>query len=217
MSVTAAKAKIVVWDPVVRIGHWILVAAFFVAYFTEDDLLRAHVWAGYTVGAIVILRVAWGFVGPRNARFSSFLYGPVAALRYLTGLVRGTARRYVGHSPAGAPMIFLLLVSLAGTVVSGLVVYADESHAGPLAAFVGTSSTNGVEQDEDRNAERAKAPAGAEGREGTWEEIHEVLANVTLALIVLHILGVLVASLVHKENLLAAMITGKKRPPDERN
>lgn len=212
--ITPAKPKVAVWDPAVRLGHWILVAAFFVAYFTEDDLLRAHVWAGYTVGAVVILRVIWGFVGSRNARFSSFLYGPVAALKYLIGIVRNTARRYLGHSPAGAFMIYLLLISLAATVGSGLIVYAYEKHAGPLATFVGVSSS-GAETGEDRNGGRTRAATGGEGPEETWEEVHEVLANFTLALIGLHILGVLIASLVHRENLLAAMITGKKRPPDE--
>ncbi len=213
-SDTRAAAKIAVWDPAVRIGHWILVAAFFIAYFTEDDLLRAHVWAGYTVGAVVILRVVWGFVGPRNARFSSFSYGPVAALKYLTGLVRGTARRYVGHSPGGALMIFLLLISLAVTVGSGLTVYAYDSHAGPLAPFVGVSTAAGAEGNEDEGAAASGSPGSAEAAEETWEEVHEVLANFTLALVGLHILGVLVASFVHRENLIAAMVTGKKRSED---
>jgi cytochrome b len=211
-SVEAARSKIVVWDPVVRSGHWILVAAFFVAYFTEDDLLTAHVWAGYTVGVVVILRVVWGVVGSCNARFSSFLYGPVAALKYLSGLLRGTARRYVGHSPAGGAMIFLLLVSLAATVGSGLTVYAYDSHAGPLATFVGVSSALGAAAASDKEAQVAR---DAEAAEETWEEVHEVLANFTLALIGSHVLGVLVASLAHRENLLAAMITGKKRGPDQ--
>lgn len=212
MTSVVASRKIAVWDPAVRIGHWTLVAAFFIAYFTEDDLLTAHVWAGYAVGAVVVLRILWGFVGPRYARFSSFLYGPVAAFDYLVGLLRGRARRYVGHSPAGALMIFLLLVSLAATVGSGLMAYAYESHAGPLAMFVGPSGSAGAQADEDARGEERPARSGAEEM---WEEVHELLANVTMALVGLHILGVLVASLSHRENLVAGMITGKKRAQDE--
>lgn len=60
---------VAVWDPIVRLGHWILAAAFFTAYFTEDDFLAQHVWAGYVVGAILCIRLVWGFVGIKHARF----------------------------------------------------------------------------------------------------------------------------------------------------
>lgn len=49
-------------------------------------------------------------------------------------------------------------------------------------------------------------------RESEWlEETHEVLANGALILIVLHVLGVALASFEHSENLVKAMFTGKKR------
>ena len=187
--VNETPGRIMVWDAFVRIAHWLLVAGFFVAYFTEDDLLTAHVWAGYLVGAIVLLRVAWGFVGPEHARFSSFAYGPGKAARYLVGLMRRHAPRYLGHSPAGGAMVILLLICLAATVWSGLSVYAYDQGAGPLA---GMFTKGGAEEE-------------------FWEELHEFLANFTLVLVGLHIAGVALASFVHRENLVRAMLTGYKR------
>ena len=113
---TSQPTGALVWDPLVRFGHWALVAAFAVAYFSAEeeaggpDLL--HVWGGYVVGGIVVLRVLWGFVGPRHARFSDFVCGPVKALRYLIDLLRGRSERYLGHSPAGGAMVIALLVCL---------------------------------------------------------------------------------------------------------
>ena len=111
---TAAERRIQVWDTFVRIFHWTVAVAFFVAYFSEDDLLTVHVWAGYSIGALVILRIAWGFVGPEHARFRDFLAGPWTALRYLVDLFAGRAKRHLGHSPAGGVMVLLLLAGLLG-------------------------------------------------------------------------------------------------------
>ena len=184
-----SENSIKVWDPIVRIGHWTLVIAFFTAYFTEDDFLTIHVWAGYIIGAVVCFRLIWGFVGGQHARFTDFVRSPVAAYKYVADLVRKQGKRYIGHNPAGGMMILFLLAFLLVTVFSGVVLYGMEESAGPLAAQV---------------AEYADS-------EDLWEEIHEVFANLTLLLIVMHIAGVLMSGRAHGENLVKAMLTGRKK------
>jgi cytochrome b len=203
--------RVAIWDPAVRIGHWALVAAFAIAYLSAEeedgsgpDIL--HVWAGYAIGIIVALRLIWGFVGPRTARFSDFVYKPTTVVQYLVDLGRGRARRYLGHSPAGGAMVVVLLAFLAATVVTGLAAYGDLGK-GPLADAGGAIVSPAFAEDQRPNSVEAE-------RESTIGELHETLANITLALIVLHILGVVFVSLQHRENLVAAMISGRKRAED---
>ena len=207
MPPTARKTSIQVWDPLVRYGHWALVVAFAIAWLSAEDESdgpeRIHVWAGYAVGIIVAVRIIWGLVGTRHARFGDFTYGPVTALRYLADMVRGRGRRYVGHSPAATYMIAALLLSLSATVGTGLVAYGDLGK-GPLAGGLVTTVARAEEL-----RERPEREAGFVG------ELHGVLANITLGLVGLHVLGVVLASVVHRENLVAAMFNGRKRSGDE--
>jgi cytochrome b len=210
-----------VWDPIVRIGHWSLVIAFFTAYFTEDDFLIQHVWAGYVVGAILCLRLLWGFVGTKHARFSDFVRSPAITLQYIRDLMTNRAKRFLGHNPAGGAMVVALLIGIAGTVSSGLMLYAIEEDAGPLAGWVADSSAaSGVPilisralADDDRHDDEDEHADDA--LEEFWEETHEFLANLTLFLVGLHIAGVLFSSYAHKENLIKAMFTGRKRSGPE--
>lgn len=213
---SSGNIRIPVWDFFVRIAHWLLVIAFFVAYFTEDEFLPVHVWAGYAVGAIVLARVVWGFVGTRHARFTDFLYRPSTVLSYFANLLRGRGRRFIGHSPAGGAMVVLLLLGLASITWSGLMVYAYDQQAGPLARFVAPPVAALPEPAFEQDGEELEGDADAfEAREEYWEEVHELFVNVTLLLVILHIGGVLLASFVHKENLVGAMVTGRKRRLEE--
>jgi cytochrome b len=190
MSTTANISRIKVWDPLVRGFHWLLVAGFFTAYFTEDDFLVPHVWAGYLVLGLLGLRLVWGLVGSRHARFGDFIHRPRVVLAYLRDTLRGRAARYLGHNPAGGMMIAALLVSLLMTGVSGLALYGAGDQAGPLAqAMIGSG----------------------EGWDEALEDIHEFFANFTVLLVAVHVAGVMLASLLHRENLVRAMITGYKR------
>jgi cytochrome b len=180
--------EIKVWDPAVRIFHWTLAISFAVAFLTEDDLELLHVYAGYLVGALLVFRVIWGFVGSRHARFRNFVRGPAAVTAYLKEAFRFSAPRHVGHNPAGGAMVVALLISLAITVLSGLALYGTTDFAGPLAGVL-----------------RGESAADM------LEEVHEFGANFTLFLVVLHLGGVLLSSLEHRENLVRAMINGRKK------
>jgi cytochrome b len=210
MSVTNDTVK--VWDPLVRIGHWVLVAAFFTAYFTEEELLTQHTWAGYVVAGVVLVRIAWGFIGSEHARFGDFVRSPGKTLRYLREIATNRAKRFIGHNPAGGAMVVALLLSLVVTTWSGLEIYAIEENAGPLAGLYGDAATgpqlptlvasaHASDDDHGKGLERA---------EEFWEEVHEVAANLTLLLVLLHVAGVVVASVSHRENLVKAMVSGRK-------
>lgn len=210
MSVNNDTVK--VWDPLVRIGHWILVAAFFTAYFTEEELLTQHTWAGYVVAGVVLVRIVWGFIGSEHARFRDFVRAPGETLRYLVEIATNRAKRFIGHNPAGGAMVVALLLGLVVTTWSGLEIYAIEENAGPLAGLYSGAAT-GVQlpspvatahaSDDVRGDERERA-------EEFWEEVHEVAANLTLLLVLLHVAGVVVASVSHRENLVKAMLSGRK-------
>lgn len=133
MNTLAPEARVKVWDPLVRIGHWLLVLGFFTNYIIEDEWMTLHSWVGYTLLAVVLLRILWGFVGTRHARFGDFVRSPATTARYLGDMARGRARRYLGHNPAGAVMILLLLAGMVAMAFTGIVLYAVEENAGPLA------------------------------------------------------------------------------------
>jgi cytochrome b len=171
---SSATAK--VWDPLVRVFHWGLVASFAVAWLTADEIQSLHQWAGYAAAALIAFRLVYGLVGPHYARFSQFLRGPRTTLGYAADVVKRRERRYLGHNPLGAVMVVALLAAMAAIAGTGYMMTTD--------AFWGLE----------------------------WvEEAHEILANLMLGLVGVHVLGVIFASLAHHENLVRAMITGRKR------
>jgi cytochrome b len=108
-------------------------------------------------------------------------------------------------------MVIALLVCVAATVTAGLTTYGEQGK-GPLAVVMVTDATaNGNEAGHGALAERR-----GEGTESAVGGLHGLIANITVALVVAHIFGVVVASVVHKENLVLAMITGRKRRARDR-
>ena len=166
-----------VWDVFVRIAHWSLVVAVADAWVTED-FGAVHEWLGYAALGIVALRILWGIVGTRYARFSGFVRSPQITIAYAKQMLRLDAPRHVGHNPLGSYMIAALILMVALTGFTGWLYTTDRYW--------------GVK----------------------WmEELHEATANGLLVLIVLHVCGVVVSSLAHRENLVRAMLSGRKRAP----
>lgn len=121
---TAPRAERV-WDPFVRAFHWSLVGLFIVAFVTGDEVEWLHFAAGYAIAGLVALRVAWGFVGPRHARFRDFVRPPRQVLAYVRDAVRVRAPRYLGHNPAGGAMVLAMLALLAGISATGFMMTTD--------------------------------------------------------------------------------------------
>ncbi len=178
-----------IWDLPTRLFHWLFAVACTVAWVTGDEprYTDLHVYADYVALGLVLFRVVWGVVGGRYARFSQFVKGPAAILRHWRRLSTRSRSDEPGHNPAGAVAI-LLMLSVAGVSgVTGLVVLGGEEGFGPLAGMVGI--------------ERGVQVHG-------W---HEALSWVLVALVVLHLFGVALESLLLRQNLPRAMVTGMKR------
>ncbi|MGI3186879.1 cytochrome b/b6 domain-containing protein [Nioella aestuarii] len=115
MSVTRHK----VWDPLVRIFHWSLVIAFAANALFTDPESNLHEWIGYVVVALIAIRILWGVVGTRYARFTSFPPSASGALGQLSDIATGRKRAHLGHTPLGAMMIYNLLLTMLAIGVSG--------------------------------------------------------------------------------------------------
>ncbi len=191
---TTGAKTIKVWDLPTRLFHWTLVAGFASAYLTaEFHYGGIHSLIGYGLCLLLAARIYMGFSGSRYTRFSSFVFSPAETFAYMRSMFgKHPIKHYLGHNPAGALMVFSLLGLLAAIFTTGLVSLATIDFEGPLLALEHHFS------DDTSYAIR---------------ELHEFLSNATLALVVLHLGGVVGGSIQHGENLVRAMITGNKRAP----
>ncbi len=147
----------------------------------------SHRLSGEVIAGLIVFRVIWGFVGGEHARFADFVKGPGAVARHLGHLVRGRVEPALGHNPLGGLSVLLLLVAAAFVVVTGLFSAGDEGPGGPLLGLFGWDLSG----------------------------LHEPAFRILQAVVAVHLLGVFVTSLVSRDNLVVAMITGfKRRRPD---
>jgi len=177
-----------VWDLPTRVVHWLLVAAVAVGWATAEApgiFFAIHKLAGYSIGAALIFRVIWGFIGSPRSRFADFVEPWSGVAKHARSLLRLRPPHSVGHNAIGGWMILALLAVLAVIVGTGLF-SASRNLAGPFADAIGQPA--------------ARLIAG----------LHETAFNVLLVLVTVHVLGVLFDMLLNRENLIGAMITGRK-------
>lgn len=197
-----------IWDPVVRLSHWVIAGVVLGnALFTKAGGIT-HVWFGWIGMSFLVLRLVWGFVGPVEARFASFPLRPQAALAHLKQLACGKPREYRSHNPAGAAMVYALWSLMAALIVSGLMLTGGATPfevarqkaavaSGDWAALAQASESD----DEGADKVSRKVVEGA----------HEIASNLLIALVVLHLGGVLVESAALRRNLVRPMLLGARR------
>ena len=192
------------WDPLLRLAHWGIAGVVIANYAFTKEGGSVHIALGWAGMALLLLRLIWGFVGPREARFASFPPNPMAALRHLGGLLRGKAPPYPSHNPAGALMAYALWACLAVLMLTGLGMSGLSPFAqADLEAAVAEGDWSVLVED-DGEAE-GESPYG-----DVLEEVHEVAANLILILALLHVAGVAVESRAMRRNLLAPMLITRR-------
>lgn len=165
-----------VWDPLVRLFHWTVVAGCVLDLFVFEDGKATHRLIGYIVAGALVVRLLWGFLGSQHARFADFVPTPRKLTQYVKALLQGQEPRYIGHNPAGAVVMLTLMALLAAVSVTGWMLALD--------AYFGNKAL---------------------------EELHEEVANLILVLAGLHAAAAIYEGWRHKENLVWAMVTGRKR------
>lgn len=177
-------SRVRVWDLPTRLVHWLIVGCVGVSWWTaETGRLEWHRWSGYALLGLLVFRIYWGFFGSSTARFASFVRGPRAVFEYM----RGSWKIAAGHNPLGSWSVVALIVLLLAQVGLGLfAVDVDGIESGPLSMYV----------DFDTGRDAAK--------------LHDVLFNVLLAVVCVHIVAVLFYAIFRKENLVGAMVTGAR-------
>jgi cytochrome b len=183
-----------VWDVPVRLFHWLIVALVAAAYASwRLNWMVWHGWIGVLVLALVLFRLLWGFFGSETARFSHFLTSPRIAFEHLKRAFLREPDRQMGHNPAGAWMVVLLLALLLAETLTGIYVANDVADVGPLTGIVPAAAANAIDAS------------------------HAILWNVLLAAITTHVLAIVGYAAVKGQDLVRPFITGMKVLPEPVN
>lgn len=180
--------RVRVWDLPTRAFHWLLVACVIglvATGYTGGDAMPWHARLGYTVLALLLFRLVWGFVGGRWSRFASFLYAPSHVLAYVRGQVHPD--HLVGHNPLGAGSVFAMLLVLLAQATTGLFSDDEIAFTGPLNRFVSEA--------------RAHAATWYHKRVGQY---------LIVGLVLLHLAAIAWYTWRKRQRLVGAMVVGDK-------
>ena len=188
-----AEEKRLVWDLPLRLFHWILVLSLIGSWVTAElgfDWMQIHMYLGYGTIGLIVFRLIWGFIGPRHARFASFIAGPSGIWRYARGLAAGTMIQTVGHNPLGGISVIVMLVLVGFQAATGLFASDDIVWSGPYNSAVSGATADRL------------------------TSLHHLNFNFILAAVALHIMAIAFYFLFKKQNLVPAMLHGKKVVPE---
>jgi cytochrome b len=178
-----------VWDIPTRFFHWLLVGLVIFSFITGKigvTAMKYHEWSGFAILVLVAFRLVWGFIGGQQSRFSTFVKGPAAVIRYASSLLSKDSKRHIGHNPLGGWSILAMLASLLIQAGTGLFANDDIFTEGPLYDLVSRKTSNWL------------------------TSIHHLNQKVLLVLVVIHIGAVIFYLIVKRDNLIKPMITGNK-------
>lgn len=197
------------WDPVVRITHWTIAAAVLLNGLVTEGGDTVHVWIGYAMVAMLVLRLLWGVVGTEEARFSAFRPSLSAARAHIGDMLARRTRWHRSHNPLGTLMVYAFWATLTVVAATGITMAGSPFDARPEPAAEAVAPGNA--------APMAGATAGEaddaddEEEDGVLVEIHEIAANLLLILAAIHVGGVALESWLSGRNLAREMVTGRRR------
>lgn len=180
-----------IWDPVTRLWHWALVLSVTVGWgfgeFMDFSTIQWHFYIGYFIGALLLFRIVWGFIGPEPIRLKQLFHSPSATINYAKNITKRKPSGTPGHNPIGSISVLLILVLLATQVSSGLFNESDDFfESAPLAEYV-----------EDETIDLM-----------TW--VHSWNSKFILAVVIAHVLAIVFYKIWKRENLVKPMFTGWK-------
>ena len=194
------------WDPVLRLSHWLIAAAVIINGLISEPGGTLHIWIGWIAMAVLVIRLVWGVIGPREARFTAFLPDPRAAVSHLFSLLRGKPKEYPSHNPAGTIMVYALWACLAAVIATGLILTDAKT---PITIAKERAAVEQGDWSVLAGDDEGEEPAEDSGE--IVKAIHETAANLMLILALVHVAGVAAESYALRRNLVRPMIKGPPR------